>query len=221
MAYTKDQIKEYTEIFLKYKKQLEEPLLKEERIYTTCVNRDCITNQQQQEEEPQPPEFYIESGFYMCESCDSLNGRALGYYDLKEYDRFHYRKKSIYQRKYHYENKVKDISKRLALTDDEQYCLYNKLMEIEEKTIDEINEHFNRKRMISVFYLIKKLLEEMGCEKYKQIGLKISKETFANYEKWWEYYKNGLHKPAAGGFGGCNPPGEYYKNEFKENKSIN
>ena len=60
MAYTKDQIKEYTEIFLKYKKQLEEPLLKEERIYTTCVNRDCITNQQQQEEEPQPPEFYIE-----------------------------------------------------------------------------------------------------------------------------------------------------------------
>ena len=70
--------------------------------------------------------------------------------------------------------------------------------------------------MISVFYLIKKLLqEEMGCEKYKQIGLMLSKETFANYEKWWEYYKK-----AAGGFGGCNPPGEYYKNEFKENKSI-
>ena len=195
MAYTKEQIEEYTEIFLKYKKQLEEPLLKEERIYTTCVNPDCITNQH----EPQPPNFYVESGFYMCESCDSPNGHALGYYDMKEYDRFHYRKKSIYQRKYHYENKVKDISKRLALTDDEQYCLYNKLMEIEVKTIDEINEHFNRKRMISVFYLIKKLLEEMGCEKYKQIGLKLSKETFANYEKWWEYYKNG----------------------FKENKSIN
>ena len=164
------------------------------RIYTACVNPDCITNQQQG-----GLNFYIESGFYMCESCDSLNGHALGYYDLKEYDRFHYRKKSIYQRKYHYENKVKDISKRLALTDDEQYCLYNKLMEIEEKTINEINEHFNRKRMVSVFYLIKKLLKEMGCEKYKQIGLKLSKETFDNYEKWWKYYKNG----------------------FKENKSIN
>ena len=195
MAYTKEQIEEYTEIFLKYKKQLEEPLLKEERIYTTCVNPDCITNQH----EPQPPNFYVESGFYMCESCDSSNGHALGYYDMKEYDRFHYRRKSIYQRKYHYENKVKDISKRLALTDDEEYCLYNKLMEIDEETIGEINEHFNRKRMISVFYLIKKLLEEMGCEKYKQIGLKLSKQTFANYEKWWEYYKNG----------------------FKENKSIN
>ena len=188
MAYTKEQIEEYRKIFLKYKKQLEEPLLKEKKIYITCVNPDCITNQQESYQQG-GLNFYIESGFYMCESCDSLSGHALGYYDLKEYDRFHYRKKSIYQRKYHYENKVKDISKRLALTDDEQYCLYNKLMEIEEKTIDEINEHFNRKRMISVFYLIKKLLEEIGCEKYKQIGLKLSKQTFANYEKWWKYYK--------------------------------
>ena len=202
MAYTNQQqgmqshLEAYNEIMKKYRdhQQGGSGGCNSPRIYTTCVNPDCITNQH----DPQPPEFYIESGFYMCESCDSLNGHALGYYDLKEYDRFHYRKKSIYQRKYHYENKVKDISKRLALTDDEQYCLYNKLMEIEEKTINEINEHFNRKRMISVFYLIKKLLEEMGCEKYKQIGLKLSKKTFAKYEKWWEYYKNGLHKPAAG-----------------------
>ena len=34
----------------------------------------------------------------------------------------------------------------------------------------------------------------MGCEKYKQIELKLSKETFANYEKWWEYYKIDLKK---------------------------
>ena len=34
----------------------------------------------------------------------------------------------------------------------------------------------------------------MGCEKYKQIGLKLSKQTFANYEKWWEYYKIDLKK---------------------------
>ena len=126
----------------------------------------------------------------MCESCDSSNGHALGYYDNKEYDRFYYRRKSIYQRKYHYENKVKDISKRISLTDDEEYCLYNKLMEIDQETITKINEHFNRKRMINVFYLIKKLFEEMGCEKYHQIGLKLSKQTFANYEKWWEYYKS-------------------------------
>ena len=189
MAYTNNQhLEAYNEIMKKYRDHQQggsggcNPL----RIYTTCVNPDCITNQQ----ESPHPEFYIESGFYMCESCDSLNGHARGYYDLREYDRFHYRKKSIYQRKYHYENKVKDISKRLALTDDEQYCLYNKLMEIEEKTIDEINEHFNRKRMINVFYLIKKLLKEIGCDKYKLIGLKISKKTFKKYEKWWKMYKS-------------------------------
>ena len=46
MTYTKEQIEEFKEILEKYKKQLEEPILKEERIYTTCVNPDCITNQQ-------------------------------------------------------------------------------------------------------------------------------------------------------------------------------
>ena len=228
MAYTnKQHLEAYNEIMKKYRDHQQGGSGGIQSTHRACVNPDCITNQQEDQQggfggkHSPHPEFYIESGFYMCGSCDSLNGHALGYYDLKEYDRFHYRKKSIYQRKYHYENKVKDISKRLSLTDDEEYYLYNKLMEIDEETITKINEHFNRKRMISVFYLIKKLLEEMGCEKYKQIGLKLSKETFANYEKWWKYYKNGLHKPAAGGFGGCNPPGEYYKNGFKENKSIN
>ena len=46
-----------------------------------------------------------------------------------------------------------------------------------------------RDRMISVFYLIKNFLKEMGCEKYHQIGLKLSRKTFANCETWWEFYK--------------------------------
>ena len=180
MAYTKEQIEEYKEILNNYEKQVKESLPPED---ADASNRFRWWN-------CQCDDFYVESGFYMCESCDSSNGHALGYYDMKEYDRFHYRRKSIYQRKYHYENKVKDISKRISLTDDEEYCLYNKLMEIDQETITQINKHFNRKRMISVFYLIKKLLKEMGCEKYKQIGIKLSKETFGNYEKWWKYYKS-------------------------------
>ena len=44
--------------------------------------------------------------------------------------------------------------------------------------------------MISIFYLIKKLLEEMGCEKYKLVHLKISPQTLENYEKWWNSYKS-------------------------------
>ena len=53
-------------------------------------------------------------------------GHALGFYDQREYDRFHFRKKSIYQRKYHYEKKIAEISKKLPLTEDQKYCLYKK-----------------------------------------------------------------------------------------------
>ena len=44
--------------------------------------------------------------------------------------------------------------------------------------------------MISIFYLIKKLLAEMGCEKYKLVYLKISPQTLDNYENWWDSYKS-------------------------------
>ena len=155
-----------------------------------CVNPDC---EQEASEQGgfggmQSPHFYVESGFYFCEKCDSCNGKALGYFDYQERNRFQYRKKSIYQPKYHYENIVKDIGKRLSLSDDEEYLLMTKLKDINEDIINEINAKFKRKRMMSIRYIVKKLLEEMGCKKYQQIGLKLSKETFQNYEKWWKCY---------------------------------
>ena len=52
-----------------------------------------------------------------------------------------------------------------------------------------LNKQYFRKRMISIEYLIKKLLEEMGFEKYKLIYLKISPQTLEIYEKWWDSYK--------------------------------
>ena len=39
--------------------------------------------------------------------------------------------------------------------------------------------------MININYLTKKILEDMGCEKYKLIELKISPQTLEIYEKWW------------------------------------
>ena len=114
----------------------------------------------------------------------------MGHYDHKDHYRLHFRKKSIYQRKYHYEKKVNQVSERLQLTDDEKYDLYNKLMLIDNQTMEILNKQFCRKRMISIFYLIKKILEEIGNEKYKLVYLKISKETLSNYEKWWANYKS-------------------------------
>ena len=172
MTYTKEEIEKYLEILRSYNNQSEE---KEKKV--RCSN--CQSNS-----------FSIESGYNICDSCGLANGHVLGYFDLKEYDRFHFRKKSIYQRKYHYEKKVDQVSKRLHLTEDEKCELYSKLMEIDNHVMEILNKKFCRKRMISIFYLIKKLLEEMGCEKYKLVYLKISPQTLEKYEKWWDSYKS-------------------------------
>ena len=63
-------------------------------------------------------------------------------------------------------------------------------MAINNHVMEILNKKYCRKRMISIFYLIKKLLEEMDCEKYKLVFLKISPQTLENYEKWWDGYKS-------------------------------
>ena len=125
MTYTEDQIKKYLEILRSYKTQPEE----KENTKVRC--RNC-----------QSDSFCVESGHNICNSCGTTNGHVLGYFDLKEYDRFHFRKKSIYQRKYHYEKKVDQVSKRLHLTEDEKYELYNKLMNIDNHVMEILNKQF-------------------------------------------------------------------------------
>ena len=176
MSYTKDQIKQYLEILHKYnKKPVEEVDNSRKAKCCNCKNSECFT---------------IDSGYNICDYCGVENGHVLGFYDFKDYDRLHFRKKSIYQRKYHYEKKVNQVSKRLNLTDEQRYELYNKLMAIDNHVMEILNKKYCRKRMISIFYLIKKLLEEMGCEKYKLVYVKISDQTLENYEKWWSSYKS-------------------------------
>ena len=170
MTYTKEEIEKYLEILRSYNNtQLESKV--------RCSN--C-----------QSDSFVIDSGYNVCDSCGLTNGHVLRYFDLKEYDRFHFRKKSIYQRKYHYEKKVDQVSRRLNLTDDEKCELYDKLMVIDNHVMEILNKKYCRKRMINIFYLIKKILQEMGCEKYKLVYLKISPQTMESYEKWWVSYKS-------------------------------
>ena len=52
-----------------------------------------------------------------------------------------------------------------------------------------LNEKYFRKRMININYLTQKILEEMGCKKYKLIVLKISPQTLEIYKNWWNSYK--------------------------------
>ena len=134
--------------------------------------------------------FTIDYGYKICEECGLGNGHVLGFYDNKDCDRLHYQKKSVYQRKYYYEKKVNQVSKSINLTNKQKNKLLSKLMKIDNNVMEILNNQYCRKRMISIFYLIKKLLAEMGCEKYKLIYLKISPKTLDNYENWWDSYKS-------------------------------
>ena len=177
MTYTEDQIKNYLEILHNYtSKPIEESNLK-----AKCINCENSTS------------FTIDYGYKICDECGVANGHVLGFYDNKDHERLFYRKKSVYQRKYHYEKKVNQVSKRINLTDEQKYELYSKLMEIDNNVMEILNKQYCRKRMISISFLIKKLLAEMGdesSEASKLIYLKISPQTLDNYENWWDSYKS-------------------------------
>ena len=153
MSYSEYEIKNYLEILNNYtSKPIEESNLKAK--CSNCENRESFT---------------IDYGYKICEECGVANGHVLGFYDNKDCDRLYYRKKSVYQRKYHYEKKVNQVSKRINLTNEQKNELYSKLMTIDNQVMEIINKQYHRKRMISIFYLIKKLLAEMGCKKYKLV----------------------------------------------------
>ena len=173
MSYTEEEINKYLKILSNYNNRMQQFSSK-----SKCKN--C----------PDTEFFTIDSGLKICDECGSANGHVLGFYDIKDCERLYYRKKSIYHRKYHYEKKVNQISKRINLTDECKCELYDKLMKIDNYAMEILNSQYFRKRMISIEYLIKKLLEEMGCEKYKLIELKISPQTLEIYDQWWASYKD-------------------------------
>ena len=156
MNYSEDQIKKYLEILHNYTKNLTD----ESNLKAKCINCENRTF------------WTIDFGYNICEECGITNGHVLGYFDPKEYDRLYFRKKSVYQRKYYYEKKIKQIPN---LTGEDKNLLYKKLMEIDEKVIKKVNKKFSRKRMINIFYIINRILEEMGLN--NKIKLNISKQT--------------------------------------------
>ena len=90
MTYTKEEIEKYLQILRSYNNSQSE-----EEVCTKVRCSNC-----------QSDSFLVDSGYNICDSCGSTNGHVLGYFDLKEYYRLHFRKKSIYQRKYHYEKRL-------------------------------------------------------------------------------------------------------------------
>ena len=127
-------------------------------------------------------------GQWMCIKCGVIKEHILGQYDINDFDRLHYQKKSIYHRKYYFEKKVNNISKLIGLNDKEKCELYEKILEMDSINMVKLNKEYSRKRMININYVIKKTLEEMGCEKYKNIEFKISPQILEIYDNWWCSY---------------------------------
>ena len=69
------------------------------------------------------------------------------------------------------------------------YLLKKKIYEIEEK-FNEINKEYNRKRTISIVYIIKHVLLSIGFQKANSIRLKNHKKSLELYDKWWNILEN-------------------------------
>ena len=172
MTYTEEEIKKYLNILSNYKKPIKQFTLKSK--CKGCSNTESFSSY---------------SGYNMCNECGTLNGYILGNFELKDFDRLFYRKKSIYHRNYYYDKKTKNISKLINITDEQKCELYKRLLKIDNYVMEILNKQYFRKRMININYVIKKFLEEMGCENYKNIKFKISPQILEIYDKWWESYK--------------------------------
>ena len=176
MNYTEEEIKKYLDILHNYKLEREGVI---EETVGSPICKGCLN----------PESFLSYSGYHMCNECGTLKGHILGQFDVKDFDRLYYRKKSIYHRKYYYDKKVKNICKLIKLTDEQKCELYNRLLKIDNHIMEILNNQYFRKRMININYVIKKILEEMGCENYKNIKFKISPQILEIYDEWWESYK--------------------------------
>ena len=176
MNYTEEEIKKWLEILHNYKVEKERAIGKNV-VYHIC--KGCL----------KPKSFIQHSGYYICNECGKVHGNILGNYEMKDFDRLHYQKKSIYRRKYYLDKKINYISKLINLTDEEKCELFDKLLILNSNNMSILNKQYYRKRLININFIIKKILEEIGCEKYKNIKIKISPEILETYNNWWKSYK--------------------------------
>ena len=170
MTYTEEEIKKYLNILHNYR----------EGVKGKTVDSTCCSNTEN---------FSTYLGQYICIECGQFKGHILGKFDVNDFDRLHYQKKSIYHRKYYFDKKIKNISKLINLTDEEKSELFDKLLILNSNNMKILNDQYSRKRMININYVIKKILEEMGCKKYKNIEIKISPQILDIYDNWWKSYK--------------------------------
>ena len=125
-----------------------------------------------------------DDGMLACLSC----GVVQGYNYVKEYLNFYenihrFIRKSVYHREYHINNILLNIEEKynIKISNCQKHKIDAIFVEIG-KIIKNING--NRKRMISVNFIMRKIFKIMGIP-YKNIPISKSKKTLAFYDQYW------------------------------------
>ena len=124
-------------------------------------------------------------GTKTCINC----GLVHGYDYVREYFDFYnnmykIRRKSVYNRNYHIDNVLDNISceNNTQLTHKQRDRIHKVFIEID-GVLHMVND--GRKRMISVKYVIKQLFKMLGLP-YKDINVTKSKRTLKYYKQYWK-----------------------------------
>ena len=174
MTYSEEEIKKYLSILQNVNDGLD--------VYTPVINKHLPPKIPQKVscENCGNTHFFKDKGFRYCNKCFYSVGRVF----IKDFtckDCHHFQKKSIYKRSYHYQNKIEEISKKFELEIAHLQKIDNKL--------NKINDTYQRKRMINITYLIKRILSEYDKSEADKIQLKLSDKTLEFYDEWYKTYQ--------------------------------
>ena len=128
----------------------------------------------------------IKDNFLVCKNCGQVHDdlTADEFVDFYE-NRYRIKRKSVYNRKYHITNVMDNIAQingiQLGHYKRENILTIFKLID---NVTPQVN-NFERKRLISINFIIKQLFDILGIE-YKNILLTRIKNTLKYYENWWE-----------------------------------
>ena len=182
MTYSEEEIKKYLNILQNYRDGLNiiSPI-KDEHIppktpeIVSCEN--CGNTR-----------FFKDGGFRYCKKCFYSVGRVF-VKEISFKDRCCFRQKCICKREYHYQNKIEEINRKVALeiAGQEKFELLLKLQKID-KVMEKINEKWKRKRLINISYLIKRVLSEYDKTRVDKIKLHLSEKILKFYDEWYDNF---------------------------------
>lgn len=126
-----------------------------------------------------------DSGYLVCKKCGQVAGYKIvnEYVDFRE-NFYRFRRKSVYNRKYHIENVINNLSAAsLIFVNCQQRERIHYIFAEINKIISNIDG--KRKRIVSIKYLLERILDKMGLEHGLLICIK-SGRTLDCYKEYWK-----------------------------------